>query len=169
MNDVTRIIEENQKQDRPDRPAFKPEWTPQVYLVLQADAENNPTPTTIYQQDLPDYGDAIAVCCLMSNHRPFQAYRFVLGTILKSGKFVPNVSPRVDGYRNGNPEVAQDTWWDIMTLLGEAKKWQETDAATQADRYVARSAPREDGAKGHRQTGKTERNRARGKAKPKAS
>jgi hypothetical protein len=173
MNDVTRIIEENSKQQdskqKQDRPAFKADWTPQTYLVATKDAEGGSSVKQVSQQDLHSFVGSVVVCCLLSSHRPFAYHRFQFGTIVGTGKFVPSVSPRVEGWRSGAPVVDEAAWWDIGALLEAAKKWQETDAMVQADQYVSRSMPREDSSKSVRHTGKTERNRARGKAKPKTS
>lgn len=163
---IAHIIEQHTKPED-SRPAWKPEWNIAGYLI--AVVEDG---TTIIREvpgdtDLTPYAKHYAAGLKKSTHRPFQRHRFALGVILNNGNFVPSFDVMVEGQREGNPFVDEGAWEALDRLLVAVKNWQQTDAAYQSDAYVDKTSgpPKAES----RKTGKTERDRAKGKARPKTS
>jgi hypothetical protein len=153
---------------------FKAEWTVNCFLVCDSSDENFPI-FEIPEAEFfgKDHVGKVVMQISKSNHRDFPGHRFTLGAILPDGRFVPNISPRVSDQRQGTPVIDEKPWRAAFYLFVKAETWQQTDVAIQCDRYVDRSAtPRgtttEAPKRGIGKAGKTERERAKGKARPKA-
>jgi hypothetical protein len=119
--------------------------------------------------DLAPFAGCVMVGIKKSDHRDFPSYRVAIGTVLMDGRFVPGITPHadLDALRLGSIQ------WDgafasLRTLLVAAEDWINTDQGYSVDRFVMRKGGegRSDNAKAAHKTGKTERNRAKGKAKP---
>lgn len=131
---------------------WKPEWTPSKYLIaivrngkteitelaaMDDDRSMNPN------RDLGRYVNHYAVQVVKSSHRGFQYHRFVLGTIISDGKFVSSIAPRVEGVRDGNPQIDNGAWDAVYALMGYAEEHQEDDSKKQCEEYAARQNARE--------------------------
>jgi hypothetical protein len=182
------LIDQAQQQtggNRPQGQPFKAEWhtslflvcnpkgsDPNIYEVQVGDLQLLNSNSFREEFDLTRYAGFLAVQVHKSNHRDFPGHRFTLGAILPNGRFVPNISPRVEGQRTGQPLIDDSVWETTIALWAKAREYQQTDVTIQADRYVQRtSTPRGEikaPPKGIGKPGKTDRERAKGKAKPKS-
>lgn len=177
MSSVAAVIEQaqgnkgNGQQQRPQS-NWKPEWNVSTFLVC------SPQDPDLSIYEIPeasfvgkDYAGYVAMQISKSNHRDFPGHRFCLGAILPDGRFVLNISPRVEGQRQGSPSIDTGVWGAASVLLLKSQSWQESDVAVQVDRFVVRTSGRDDrtqaAPRGIGKPGKTERERAKGKAKPK--
>jgi len=172
---ISHLIEQNAQQDH-SKPAWKPEYPAVGYLIATVkDDRTEIVEVMAWDEEYPDmpnrdllkYPNHYAVQLCKSTHRPFRYHRFFIGTILANGKFVFSVAPRVDDWKSGSPKVDSGSWDALHKLLEAAESWQGGDASFQTDGYVERSSGPPQ-TSGFRKTGKTERARARGKAKPKS-
>ena len=158
-----------------DGPAWKPEWAVNTFLVC------DPRDAYLPIYEIPEadfhgiqYAGHCAVQIWKSNHRDFPGHRFTFGAILPDGRFVPNISPRVEGQRQGTPSIDESIWDAQDALTRKARLWQQTDVAVQVDRYVDRSSHQRGNQnaatpRGIGKPGKTDRARAKGKARAKAA
>lgn len=166
---IAHIIEQNTQpetnRDRGDRPVWKPEWNLVGYLVAVVKDGATQVIELRPNEDFKPYAQYLAVSLTKSSHKGFKNHRFSLGTILNDGRFVPSFGPRVSNQRSGQPELDEGAWLALSKLVEAAKEWQGGDAAFQCDHYVAYTSGPEK--VGQKVTGKTERERAKGKARPK--
>lgn len=145
---------------------FTPQWRDLGVLILNKKGElvcDSTTPFPTNPEDFEAFGkeheNCVACAIRHSDHKPFPFYRFTFGMILRSGKFVPSLSPRVI-LRDGSMKI-DNSFYDMMTMVEKAEQWFEKQLAWQSD-ALAKSREQH-----VRSPGKTERQRAKGKAKPK--
>lgn len=164
---VNQIIETNQpSQDRGrDQNKWKPTWTVVNHLVAIV-RDGTTLVEQVKKENFKDVDGHAAVQIWQSDHRAVQFSRFSLGTIV-GDRFVPSISPRVEGVKTRNPRIDSGHWEAVFQLLEAAKAWQQEDAVYQADKYVDRTSGPVQVTQKH--TGKTDRARAKGKARPKAN
>lgn len=118
--------------------------------------------------DLKPWAWCIMLGVKKSDHRDFQQHRCTVGTVLGDGRFVPSFTPRanLDELRLGS--VSWDTTWDMVNALNAAAKaWADADQSWNIQRFVDRKGGSQSNQPEVHKTGKTERNRLRGKARPK--
>ena len=159
---------EEQAQKSNDRPRRETLWSEAVIFVMQAPSENVETLTP--GAELAPHAGCLMVGVKKSDHRDFPMYRVAIGTILGDGRFVPGVEPRadLDQLRLGSV-VWNGTFGGLAKLLLAAEEWINTDQGYNVDRFISRKGGEGRGgrdAKAVKHTGKTERARAKGKAKP---
>jgi hypothetical protein len=158
---------EEQNQKTSDRPKRETVWSEAVIFVAHVPSENVERLTP--GADLKPHAGCLMVGVKKSDHRDFPMYRIAIGTILGDGRFVPGVSPRadLDQLRLGSV-VWNGTFEGLTRLLHAAEEWINTDQGFNVDRFISRKGGegRDRDAKAVKHTGKTERERAKGKAKP---
>lgn len=121
--------------------------------------------------DFTPYPYHLLVGVKKSDHRDFPLYRVAVGTILADGRFVPGVSPHADIEQLRNGAIVWNGTFDVLTrLLKAAEEWVASDMSYALDRFVTRKGGAPEAQKATtkmQRPGKTERDRARGKAQPK--
>ena len=167
---IAHIINNYQEQTQKpnDRPRREIIWSEAATFVMR------PSSTTVETlapgADFAPYAGCLLVGVKKSDHRDFPNYRVAIGTLLNSeSRFVPGVSPRadLDQLRLGNIEK-DDTFDSLCLLLRAAEEWIQADKTWNVDKFVSRKGGegRDGNEKAAKRTGKTERERAKGKAKP---
>jgi hypothetical protein len=122
--------------------------------------------------DLKDQCGCLMVGIKKSDHIDFPIYRVAVGAIRGDGAFGPGFSPRTDIQQLRSGVISMDKSFETFErLLRAAEAWIQVDLGYEVDRYVLRKGGANESSKvlharHARSPGKTERARARGKARP---
>lgn len=171
MSSITHIIEQHTQASNGDASHQKrmTVWREARIFILPFVTESTTEIVSLSPgADLTSYGQQLMVGVKKSDHRDFPLYRVAIGTILGDGHFVPGISPRADFDQLRLGTVAWDDCFEnVGRLLKEAEEWVRADMSYAVDAYVMRGASRDRAPDKSQRGGKTERDRARGKAQPK--
>jgi hypothetical protein len=169
MSSVAQILDrvaEGQGKPQRERKEFKPEWlTVHVARVDQGEIR-------VVQPGsaLDVYQGSVILEIRASNHFPAPRYQITVGTRGR-GQTRPNVNPRVDIDDKGELRVDMTNLTEAVTLTNYAAQWIATDVKAKVSSPQAQKAIKNrlrrtstenlDGGRQTRQTGKTERDRAK--------
>ncbi len=105
-----------------------------------------------------------------SNNRDRPDHRFFYGSITAEGRSVPYIQPTILGRNTGTARI-DDTFVAFYDLNVYAQKWLAGIVEAQEEAFLARGDSQKrdsrDSVQVPKRLGKTEKDRAKGKAKPK--
>jgi hypothetical protein len=142
MSSISSIIEKATTPTPADKPKTSPEqrkieWAIDYHFVyLPSSEEVLAIPHTAWIAER--YAGYYVMQVFRSSHTPFANFRYTFGTILPSGVFVPNISPRTEGQREGKTEIDDTAWDALITLAQFSRAWNRDEKEHQTAKYVER-------------------------------
>lgn len=170
VNQIIRDAEASQSSHQ-QVPRRDVEWDDFAAFVCNPEA-----PDSVYQlkdgETFEQFPRHVAAVVSRSDHRDFPQHRIRIGAVSSNGRFFPNLSPRSDLQQMRSGNVSLDgTFAALKLVAASVEAFIQDEYSWHVDRYVQRTAGKGRGpeqAKPQvRSSGKTERERAKGKARPK--